>query len=174
MIDPSGQIFDSKVVLKSPGDDKSGDPLACSRQCLGSYSQSWKDLILFDETLENPHSEFPTGSVREEKFKDTINHLMTTIPKQVSSSFIEEEKWTKALELCEYKIATKIKEFDGVIDDFWSEKAEQNSNNKRRRNEDSDDGKIQHDCVGRFADSLRDHKKCIASKHELHLLPLRG
>jgi len=117
------------------------------------------------------------GSTREKKFKDTVNHLMTKIPKQVSLSFMEEDKWTKALELYENKITKKIEEFDGVIDDFWNETSDHRSNNKRRRNDEDSDkcqSMIQHNCAGRFADILKDHKRYIISKHELYLLPLRG
>jgi len=165
----SGQILQPYVIEKRTGEDDNDDPLDCSRRCIQSYSQSWMDLILFDNVLE---SQYP-----EPRFKDIVNDLMTKIPKQVSLSFIEEDKWTNALELYENKIATKIKAFDGVIDEFWNETSEHSSNNKRRRkDEDSDESqsKIQDDCVGRYTNILKDHKKYVISKHELHLLPLRG
>lgn len=166
---PSGQILQPDVIHKRSGEDNNNNPIGCSRRCIQSYSQSWKDFILFNNALENPYP--------EPKFKDTVNHLMTKIPKQLSLSFIEEDTWTKALDLYENKIATKIKAFDGVIDDFWNETSEHSSNNKRRRNDEDSEksqSKIQHDCVGRYTDILKDHKKYVISKHELHLLPLRG
>ena len=166
---PSGQILQPYVINKRLGEDNNDDPLGCSRRCIQSYSQSWKDLILFDNVLE---SQYP-----EPKFKDIVYDLMAKIPKQVSSSFIEEDKWTNALELYENKIATKIKAFDSVVDDFWNETSEHSSNNKRRRNDEDSDksqSKIQDDCVRRYTNILKDHKKYVISKHELHLLPLRG
>ena len=184
---PSGQKLVPDVVYARPGEHNNGDALCCARQCLQSYSQSWKDLILFDDTLKNPirfkeYSVPPSvGSIRENNFKEAINQLMVKIPKQISSSFIEQDQWTAALESYDKKLSTKMKAFDDVIDDFWGDTQENCSNNKRRRDEedrdyDSDECQrmIQHDCAGRFVEILKDHKKHLISKHELYLLPLRG
>ncbi len=167
---PSEQISEPNDSQKLPAKNNNHHPLAISRRCLHSYYQSWNNLIMFDKVLENPHLADSVGSTSEKTFKETVNGLMSKIPKHVSLSFIEEDHLTKAVEIYENKIATKIDEFDGVIEDFWNEKSEERSNNKRRR----DDVDSDNDCPRRYADILRDHKKYIISKHELLLLPLRG
>lgn len=172
LTDLSGRISE----LDDTGEDNNYGPLDCSRRCLQSYAQSWKDLILLDDILENPYSETSSSPISEKQFKETVNHLMAKIPKQVSSCFIEKGKRRKALELCENKISRKIKEFDPIVDSFWNEASHHKSNKRRRNNENSEKSQsiIQHDCVQRFANILEDHKKYIISKHELYLLPLRG
>lgn len=167
---PSGQISESDGSQKLPGKYNNHHPLAISRRCLHSYSQAWNNLIMFDNALENPHSADSLGSAAEKAFKETVNGLMSKIPKQVSLSFIEEDHLTKAVEIYENKIATKIDEFDGVIEDFWNENSGDTRNNKRQR----DDVDSDKDCPRRYEDILRDHKKHITSKHEVFLLPLRG
>ena len=166
----SGQMSEPDHSQKLPAENNNQHPLAISRRCLHSYSQSWNNLIMFDNVLESPHLADSVGSTTEKTFKETVNGLMSKIPKHVSLSFIEEDHLTKAVEIYENKIATKIDEFDGVIEDFWNEKSEDTSNNKRRRG----DVVTDQDCRRRYADILRDHKKYIISKHELFLLPLRG
>jgi len=166
-------------------EDNNCDPLSCARQCLRSYTKSWKDLIMFDDALENPlriqpHSEPLMGSALEDRFKDTVNQSMTNIPKHFSSCFIEEDKWTNAIELHGNKISMKLKEFHDVIDEFWIGPSQHESSNKRRRTDEDhciNPGKsmsmIEQHCVKRFAQSLKDHKNLMFSKHELHLLPIR-
>ncbi len=149
-----------------------GDATTRARQCLRSYSQAWNDLMAFDHVLENTHA---VGSTRAKNFQDTVKNLMTRIPKHVSSSFIEGDDLAKAIEMYENKIAASMENFDGVMRDFWNEKADHRRNNKRQREEDdTNDENTYHDCVGRFADILNDHKKQVSSKHELFLLALRG
>ena len=149
-----------------------GDAMTRVRQCLRSYSQAWNDIIAFDQVLENTHA---AGSTRAKMFQDTVKNLMSRIPEQVSSSFIQENDLAKAVEMHENKIAASMEEFDGVMGTFWNEKADHKRNNKRQREEDDTTTEnTQSDCVARFDDILRDHKKQVGSKHELFLLPIRG
>lgn len=171
LISPLGQLLEPDVNHKLPGKHDKGNSLAFSRGCLHSYSQSWNDLIKFENALENPH---PAASTREKNFKDTINNLMSRIPNQVSSSFIGEGDLTKTVEMYENKITTKIEEFDCVIENFWNEQSEQHKRNNKRRRDHIDYDSRHHDYVRRFDDILKDHKIHVISKHELFLLPLRG
>ena len=170
----SGKIFKPDVARKHSVDD---NPLGCSRRCLHSYSQSWKDIMSFDDILGNSYSELSMRCMRENKFKHNVNRLMTRIPEQVSQSFIKSEKWEEALESYENKIATKIRDLDGIIDDFWNDSSDPQKIKKRRRIEKTAEtlkGKIPNDDAVLFTNVLQEHKNCIISKHELYLLPHRG
>ena len=175
---PSEKLSESDTTRQHTGYDTYSDPLGCSRRCLNAYSQAWKDLILFDGVLGNSNLESSIISKQENKFKYVANNLMTKIPQQVSQSFMEGRKWTKALELQENKIASKIRDFDDIIDEFWNDLSEQNKKKKRRRNiiegVESWNSRNLPDDVARFADILKEHKKCVIAKHELYLLPQRG
>lgn len=173
LVTPLRQALEPNSNHKVSGKENGGNSTAPFRRCLHSYSQSWNDLIMFECMLDNPHPAAPIGSTRTQSFKDTVNKLMSRIPNQVSSSFVEEDDLTKAVELYEKKIATKIEDFEDVIENFWNEKSEHKRNNKRRR-DDTEDESCQNDCVRRFVDILKDHKEYVISKHELFLLPLRG
>mmetsp|Transcript_13431 Transcript_13431/g.31621 ORF Transcript_13431/g.31621 Transcript_13431/m.31621 type:complete len:478 (+) Transcript_13431:304-1737(+) len=173
----SGKNFKSDVTRKYTNDGNYNDSLGCSRRCLRSYTQSWKDLILFDNILENSYSEISNRSMKENKFKHTVNHLMKRIPEQVSLSFIKGEQWRKALESYENEIARKIRDVDGIIDDFWNDSSDQNKRRKRKRNNKAAErwkSKSPNDDALLFTNILEEHKKCIISKHELYLLPRRG
>jgi len=168
----SGQIVPDSSQ-KHSGRYSNDDPVAFSRRCLHSYSRSWNNLITFDTILEYPRSADSIVSITERSFRDTMSDLISEIPKDISSSFIKEDYLAKAAEIYEEKVATKIDEFESVLEDFWNEKADLKGNNKRRR-EDFELGNRQDECPGQYAEILRDHKKYIVSKHELFLLPRRG
>lgn len=168
----SGQIVPD-VSHEYPGNHQDNDPIAFSRRCLQSYSRSWNNLIMFDNILDCPHSVDSIVSVTGKSFKETMNDMVSEIPRGVSSSFIEEDSLAKAEEIYEKKVATKIYEFENVFEDFWNEKSDQKGSNKRCRG-DLEFGNRQDECTERYAEILRDHKKYIVSKHELFLLPRRG
>jgi len=173
----SDQIFVPDIIYRGSRDDTNDDPLVHTRRCLKSYEKSWEDIIMFDETLETPNPETPIGKSRDRKFKETINDLMTSIPQQVSSSFIEQDKLTRALEICENKIASNIAAFDDIINNFLND-ASEHSNNKKRQRTDEDTTKCHTKSrkyfVERFDDILKNQKKDVISKHELFILPFRG
>ena len=181
----SGQKLNSgeDISVQRGEFDNNSDPIGCARQCLWSYSQSWKDLVSFDYAVENPIlAQSSIGSTGNNKFEDTIQRLMTGIPKQVASSFIEEDKWTMALESHNDKICAKMQAFENLIDDFWMDNStSENGKNKRRRDEEDHsnpsqqlEGMTKNGCMERYAELLKGHKRHTISKHELYLLPLRG
>jgi len=152
------------------------DALKCARQCLQSYSKSWNNLFSFSDILEKPvrSEQCSTASadfIRENDFKETINQFMRTIPKQVSSSFIEADQRATALNLYDEEIGKQKDVFDDIIREYWPTTIKtKNSSNKRRRVEQDNNN---YDYIGRFAKSLVEHKKLLGSKHELYLLPFR-
>jgi len=182
----SAQKLDSSEVVSVQRAEfnNNSDPIGCARRCLWSYSQSWKDLVSFDYALENPILvQSSIGSTEKNKFKDTIHRLMTEIPKQVASSFIEEDKWTMALASHNDKLCAEMQAFENVIDDFWMDNntSENGKNNKRRRDEEDHnnpgqqlEGMTKNGCMERYAELMKEHKRHMISKHELYLLPLRG
>ena len=152
------------------------DALKCARQCLQSYSKSWSNLFSFSDILEKPvrSEQCSTASadfIREKDFKETINQFMKTIPKQVSSSFIEADQRATALNLYDEEIGKEKDGFDDIIREHWPTTIKtKNSSNKRRRVEQDNNN---YDHIGQFAKSLVEHKKLLESKHELYLLPFR-
>mmetsp|Transcript_24898 Transcript_24898/g.68641 ORF Transcript_24898/g.68641 Transcript_24898/m.68641 type:complete len:511 (+) Transcript_24898:141-1673(+) len=180
----SGQEPDSEAVHGQGGEnndnDNCSDPIGCARRCLWSYSQSWKDLAAFDNALENPLAARPSNRSTETKnFKDIVNRFMSEIPKQVASSFIEGDKWKMALESYNDKLCAKKQAFESLIDDVWTETSGNGRSAKRRRvSEDlASDGSRETgktDCMNRYVELLKEHKRHIVSKHEMYLLPLRG
>jgi hypothetical protein len=174
----SDQNQNQKNNNNSNNDD---DTLECARMCLQSYSKSWNNFISFGDVLKKPvrseqqcsttASSMMTDSIREKDFKETISQFMQTIPKQVSSSFIEVDQRETALNLYDEEIGQQNVAFDDIIREYWPKNSSSSSNKRRRVENQHNNNNV--DYIGQFADILKEHKKLLKSKHELFLLPLQ-
>lgn len=151
-------------------------------QRLQSHSKSWKALALLERVLCTPvspgggHVGGSSSGATGENLKLHLAELFTTIPAQVSTSYVGDAERSKAVEIYDRNICKQHDEIDDTFQGFWFPGKERP--NKRRRSAGRGTGgerkDVQQISIRRMRDVLKKHKELLEAKYQLTRLPMRG
>jgi hypothetical protein len=148
---------------------------------LQSLSRAWSQLNSLERILSvSQEEETDDNALKENIMKIYLNKILTRIPSNISSSFVERNRLSAGMQGLDHKINTKLDSLDDVLDSFWKTSSKPGKRKRRRdkshpknKRINDDDHEVQQDCIDQTHEFLTSHKKLLASKYELSLLPYR-
>ncbi|KAL3929192.1 MAG: hypothetical protein SGARI_004821, partial [Bacillariaceae sp.] len=148
-----------------------------------SFDKAWNDVKSLQRVLSSPLSSDPNVT-NNEAYKQYISNMLTSIPQDVSNSFLSQEKLSEVLGECNASLAQQQDTLHERLDAFWNTKANGKHAKKRPRKESQSSSKgdgdqekqnrLQKECIQHTEAFVQSHKEALAKKYSFIALPNRG